>query len=150
MRLKPVIASYSGETYARIRRYLDDDVLQVIAKVAHMPREIGEMDQDVRVELVEMHVLADREGRVVLDTSVFVREDIERILEAVTPLARELAERVLESGSAFKGARPEVTLFLAGILGLVQGLGRATQIKHVGVDWKSYSGKYAQSKVDFD
>jgi hypothetical protein len=150
VRLKPVIASYSGEIVSRIRQYLDDDVLQVIADVARTPRERKDIQEDVRTELVEMHVLTQREGFVVLDTSVFLREDIESILNTVTPLAKELARRVLEGGSAFREAPPEVTLFLAGIVGLVQGLGRTADVEQVGVDWKGYSGKYAQSKVDFD
>ena len=150
MRLRPVIASYSGETFSRISQYLDENVLQVIADVARTPRESKDIKEDVRTELVDMHVLAERDGLVVLDTAVFLHEDIESILTVVTPLARELAQRVLESGAAFRDAPPEVTLFLAGIIGLVQGVGRTAKLKQIGVDWKGYSGKYAQSKVDFD
>jgi hypothetical protein len=68
----------------------------------------------------------------------------------VTPLARGLAQQVLESGVVFKDAPPEVTVFLGGIVGLVQGLGINLKKKNIGVDWKNYPGKYAQSKVDFD
>lgn len=150
MRLKPVIASYSGDTFSSISQYLDEGVLEVIASVARSPKRSREIAGDVLTELVEMHVLKERDGLVVLDTSVFLRDDIESILNTVTPLARELAQRVLESGAVFKDAPPEVAIFLGGIVGLVQGLGMTVKQKNIGVDWWSYSGKYAQSKVDFD
>jgi len=80
----------------------------------------------------------------------FLRKDIERILNTVTPLAKELCQHVLECGSAFRNAPPEITIFLAGTIGLEQGVGATVKQKHIAVDWKNYSGKYAQSKVDFD
>jgi hypothetical protein len=150
VRLQPVIASYSGNTFSSISQYLDGDVLEVIASIAYSPKNSDEIAGDMLAELVEMHVLKERDGLVVLNTSVFVREDIGSILSTVTPIARELSQRIHESGSAFKDAPPEITVFLGGIVGLVQGLGMTLKQKKIGVDWKSYSGKYAQSKVDFD
>ena len=150
MRLKPVIASYSGDAFSSIRQYLDQSVLQVVASIAQSPKKSGEIAEDVLAELVEMHVLKEQDGLVVLDTSVFLRDDIKRILNTVTPLARGLAQQVLESGVVFKDAPPEVTVFLGGIVGLVQGLGMNLKKKNIGVDWRNYPGKYAQSKVDFD
>jgi hypothetical protein len=150
VRLKPVIASYSGDTFSSISRYLDENVLEVIASVARSPSRRSEIASDVLAELVEMHVLKEQGGLVVLDTSVFLRDDIESILNTVTPLAKGLAERVLESGIVFKDAPPEVTIFLGGVIGIVQGPGMSLKQKNIGVDWKNYPGKYAQSKVDFD
>jgi hypothetical protein len=150
LKLNPVIASYSGEAYARIKRYLTPDVLTVIARVAQSPLERDEVPGDVLSELVEMHVLAKENGRIRLETSVFLAEDIVRIVETVRPLADELARRVLACGAAFRGASPEVVAFLGGMIGLVQGLGRTLGQEHVGVDWKNYPGKYGRSKVDFD
>ncbi len=150
MKLRPVIASYSGESSANIRRCLDENALQVIADIACSPRVSGSIPRDLLAELVAMHVLRERAGFVNLDTSVFLRSDIERILDTVTPLAKELCLRILDCGSAFRNAPPEVTIFLGGIIALGQGLGATLRQKNIGVDWKSYSGKYAQSKVDFD
>jgi len=150
VQLQPVIASYSGDAFSSISQYLDENVLEVIASTARSPKGSKEIAGDVLAELVEMHVLKERDGLVVLDTSVFLRDDIERILSTVTPLARELSQRILESGSAFNDGPPEIAIFLGGIVGLVQGLGMTLRQKNIGVDWKSYSGKYAQSKVDFD
>lgn len=150
VKLRPVIASYSGESTLNIKRYLDENVLEVIAGVARSPKNITEIEQDVLTELVEMHVLKEQDGLVALDTSVFLRNDIECILNTVTPLAKELCQKILECGSAFRVAPPEITIFLGGIIGLGQGVGAILKKKRIVVDWKSYTGKYAQSKVDFD
>jgi len=150
VRLRPIIASYSGNAFSRISQYLDEDVLEVIASIARSPKGSKEIAGDVLAELVEMHVLKEQDGLVVLDTSVFLRDDIERISSTVTPLARELSQRILESGPAFKDAPPEIAIFLGGLVGLVQGLGMTLKQKNIGSDWKSFTGKYAQSKVDFD
>jgi hypothetical protein len=97
-----------------------------------------------------MHVFKEQSGLVILNTSVFFENDIDCILKSITPLSNELSQQIIECGSAFRDAPPELTLFLGGIIGLVQGLGTTLKQKNIGVDWKSYSGKYAQSKVDFD
>jgi hypothetical protein len=46
MTLKPVIASYSGEAYSRMKQYLDEPVLDLIARVAQSPRPSQEIPQD--------------------------------------------------------------------------------------------------------
>lgn len=150
MKLRPVIASYSGESTLNIKQYLDEKVLKVIAGIARSPRNITDIAQDVLAELVEMHVLKEQAGLVTLDTSVFLKNDIERILNTVTPLAKELCQHVLECGSAFQNAPSEITIFLGGIIGLGQGVGATLMQKYTVVDWKNYTGKYAKSKVDFD
>jgi hypothetical protein len=150
MRLKPVIASYSGEAFSAIERYLTQDVLEAVASIARAPQNSAKVPREVIAELVEMHVLNEQDGPVRLDTAVFMRDDIERILNTVRPLAKELSRRILVCGSAFQDASPEVTIFLGGIVGLVQGSGMTLRQKNVGVDWQNYPGKYAQSKVDFD
>lgn len=103
MKLNPAIASYSGDAFSRIRQCLDGDVLEVIARVARAPRRRDEIAADVLETLVEMHVLRERGGLVVLDTSVFLEDDIDSIVRTVQPLAEELADRVLRSGAAFQG-----------------------------------------------
>ncbi|MGC9468964.1 MAG: hypothetical protein ACP5HS_10270 [Anaerolineae bacterium] len=150
MQLKPVIASYSGDAYVRMRAFLGEDVLALIGEIARSPEAASQAPADMLGELIEMHVLREEGDSHRLDTSVFLRDDIAAIREAVTPLARELAEHVLEVGDAFKDAPAELVLFLGGIIGLVQGLGRALQEKNVGVDWQHYGGRYARAKVDFD
>jgi hypothetical protein len=151
MKLKPIIASYSGESYLKIKQYLDDPVLDVIACVARSPHPSAEIAPEVVAELVEMHVFVEQDGLVKLGTTVFLKNDIENILGTVTPLAQEFAQRILECGVAFRHTPAEVTIFLAGILGVVQGMGRHMSQKGIGsAEWKEYAGKYARSKVDFD
>ena len=72
MNLKPVIASYSGESYARMKQYLDDPVLDVIGRVAGAPRPSGEIPRQVAAELAEMHVFKEQDGLVRLNTAVFL------------------------------------------------------------------------------
>lgn len=150
MRLRPLIASYSGESSRKIRQYLNEDVLDWIARIAQSPISPSEFPADILRELVEMHVLAEQEGQVRLDTAVFLQSDIVQIRNTIFPLAKELAQLVRDCGSGLLQAAPEVTVFLGGIVGFVQGTGRSLNPKILGVDWKNYPGKYAQSKVDFD
>ena len=96
MKLRPIIASYSGEAYFKIRQYLDDPVLEIIARVAQSPQPSAEIPREVAAELVEMHVFVEQDGLVKLGTAVFLKNDIENILSTVTPLAQEFAGRILE------------------------------------------------------
>jgi len=150
MRLKAVLASYSGASHAAMRRYLTDEVLDIIAGVARSPKNRAEIPPDVLAELVEMHVLREQGDRVVLETSVFLQEDIERIASAVGSLAGELSGRVLACAAGLRDAPPAVTLFLGGIIGVVQGPGASLKHKGVGVAWWDYPGRYGRAKVDFD
>ena len=74
MKLKPIIASYSGESTLNIKQCLDKKILKVIAGIARSPRNITDIAQDVLAELVEMHVLKEQGGLVTLDTSVFFKK----------------------------------------------------------------------------
>ena len=150
MKLRPVIASYAYGTGGRVRQYLTDDVMEIIGGVTLSAKSPTEISPDVLAELSEMHVLKEQAGLVRLDTSVFLKEDIERIVETVKPLARELGQLILECGGEFRNASPEITVFLGGIVGFVQGFSSAVGRRATTVDWKKYTGKYVQTKVDFD
>lgn len=150
MKLRPIIASYSGETSDNISEYLKDDVLEIIARVARVPVSVDKISNDVLAELIEMHVLKKQGGMAKLDTAVFLKNDIKRIIETMTPLAGELGRRVFESGKGFSKAPPEITHFLGGTIALVQGIGKSFAKVHVEVNWKNFRGKYAKSKIDFD
>ena len=150
MKLKPVIASYSGEAYSGIQRFLTEEVLEVIAAIAQQPRSRYGIPPGMLAELVEMHVLKEDGQLVRLNTAVFTQYDIESIQKAVEPMANELARLIIANGPAFQDAPPSVTIFLAGIIGYVQGIGARLSQKTEIWEWKRYTGKYAQSKVDFN
>jgi hypothetical protein len=148
--LRPVIASYSGASYAAIRHFLDDEALRLVARVAQAPLVVAELDRASLDELTAMHVLAVEGGLVRLDTAVFLESDITPIVDAARRYGQELAARVAEAAAALRGQPPEVVNFLVGIVGIGQSLGHTLRDADVVVDWRNYSGKYAQAKVDFD
>jgi hypothetical protein len=150
MTLQPSIASYSGETAARIRAYLTCPVLEVVASVAACPKPAVEVERNVLAELQEMHVLGLEAEAVRLDTAVFLEPDIERIVPVVRSFAAEVAHGAVTHGAGLAAAGPEVTCFLGGVIGLGQGVGAAMEAQGVAGEWKSYQGRYACSKVDFD
>jgi len=94
----------------RIRHHLDEDTLVVVAQIAVAPPEAPlrshEVARKVLDEFVEMRVLRETDGVVTLNTAVFLRDDIERIVETVTPLGAELARLVCEHGLEFQDAPP--------------------------------------------
>jgi len=123
----------------------------VIAAIAGSPVNNQEIASDLLAELVEMHVLVERDGLVRLNTAVFLQDDIELIVNTISPFAGELAAQVKECGRVFQQAPAEVTIFLAGIIAMVQGVGMRLSQGGLNIwEWKEYLGKYARSKVDFD
>jgi hypothetical protein len=147
--IRPVIASYTGESYRAIRARLDDDALRLIARVAESPVPAAELDRGILAELAAMHVLAERDGIVRLDTSVFLREDIERINAAVAGYGRELATLIADDVAAMRDEPPSVTTFIVGVIGTQQSLGEMMRERGLTVDWGRFEGRYARSKVDF-
>lgn len=150
MVLKPVIASYSGESYKRIVNTLTQDYLDAIAKIAASPIDKKGINEEMLHELIEMHVLVEKNGFVRLNTAVFFEEDIKRIISVASALGKDLAKELIEVGSELMNASPEIRNFLGGIIGVGQGNSKFLREKRVVVDWKSYTGRFAQSKVDFD
>ncbi len=150
MKLKPVIASYSGESYSRIINTLNQDYLDVIAEIANSPANKSDIDEEMLHELTEMHVLVEENSLVKLNTAVFLEEDIKRITAVASALGRDLAKELMNVGAELMNASPEIRNFLGGIIGVGQGTSKFLRGKNIVVDWKNYTGKYAQSKVDFD
>jgi hypothetical protein len=149
MQLKPSIATYSGETAARVRSYLSEEyVLDIIAEIAAAPRP--ERDYFCPHELKLMHIVQPKDGLIRLNTAVFLEPDIERIVPVVKAFAKEVARGALYHGAEFLGAPPEVACFLGGIIGLQQGLGKVLEEQGLAGEWKTYKGIYPHTKVDFD
>jgi hypothetical protein len=150
MILKPVIASYSGESYSRIINTLTQDYLDVVAEITNSPADKSDINEEMLHELTEMHVLVEENNSVKLNTAVFLEEDIKRITTVASALGRDLAKKLIDVGTELMNASPEIRNFLGGIIGVGQGTSKFLREKSIVVDWKNYTGKYAQSKVDFD
>ncbi|MFZ5822849.1 MAG: hypothetical protein ACOY94_00690 [Bacillota bacterium] len=150
MELKPVIASYSGESYQAMKGFLDRDALGVVGRVAQTPVTRAELEPSLCDELIEMHVLREADGFIRLDTAVFLEDDIRRVNLAMSQMAAALSPRVMEAAAAMRHEHPVMTNFVVGMLGVGQSLGHLLREAGVSFDWRSYGGKYARSKVDFD
>ena len=150
MVLRPVIASYSGRSYEAIKNSLDARALDLVARIAQTPLDPTQIDNEPLNDLIEMHVLAIRDGLIKLDTAVFLEEDIRIINVAVSVFSSELALLVADVAFPMQKEPPEITNLIVGIVGIGQTLAHVLRDKGLVADWKNYGGKYAQSKVDFD
>ncbi len=150
MSLKPTIASYSGTTYRLMRDTLTGDLLDLIEQIVVTPAAMTHMNQAVLAELVAMHVLATTDHGLRLNTAVFMEEDIVNVWALASHLGAGLGKELLAVGEGLNGCSPEIKNLLGGIIGVSQGLSQVFRDQHLAVDWKSYTGRYAQAKVDFD
>ncbi|MGE5653266.1 MAG: hypothetical protein ACM3ZQ_03215 [Bacillota bacterium] len=148
--LKPAIASYSGAANKRLRERLTEDLLAVIEQVATSSVHAAEISPVVISDLVEMHVLSRANDQVRLNTAVFLEDDIRNVSALTSELGRGLAEKLVSVGSELNNCSPEIKSFLGGVVGVSQGLSKIFRDEQLAVDWKSYTGRYAQTKVDFD
>ena len=146
MKLKPVIASYIGESYNKAIKTLTNDYLDVIAKIAEAPLHEHKIIEKMLNELIEMHVVVKESNIVKLNTSVFLKDDIRRLVTLTSNISRNLAKELIHAGVELKNASSEIKCFLAGIIGVAQGSSKFHRDKHISVDWKNYSGKYAKTK----
>lgn len=150
MELKPTIASYSGESFAAISRFLTPEVVDTVARVAAGPVGSTALDPHIAEELQEMHVLREEQGVVRLATAVFLADDIARINTVASQMGAELAGQVADAASALQGEHPVTVNFLVGIMGIGQSHGHLLRREGIAVDWSGYGGKYARAKVDFN
>lgn len=149
MQLIPAVASYLG-LQNQVRNALTDQHLQILANVALQPQPEQLTDPEILAELVEMHAVRLVEGQVKLNTAVFLEGDILRVSTAASDLGRELAEQLITVGAELREASPEVRNFLGGIIAAAQGPSKLLQAGGQAVNWRSYTGRYASTKVDFD
>jgi AraC-like DNA-binding protein len=91
MKLKHLVASYSGTSRLAMERFLDDTAKAVVAEIALKPRKASAMDQEMLRELVEMKALMEERGCVRLATSVFLESDMHMVEGAVHSLSDRLA-----------------------------------------------------------
>ncbi len=150
MDLEPRIASYSAQSSQAIHRFLDRRALDAVARVAQAPVKCTELDHGLCDELIEMHVFREQDGLIRLDTAVFLEEDIHRVNDAASQYAQELARLVIQAAAHMRDEPPAVVNFLIGIVAIGQSLHHALKDELLALDWKGYTGRYAQSKVDFD
>ncbi len=150
MLLRPVIASYAGKIAGKIRATLTPEYLELVAGIATSAVCTAEVSEQMLAELKDMHVVSEEDGLLRLNTAVFLEDDIREVVSLVSSLGRDLAEVLIDSGSELREASPELRNFLGGIVGAGQGPAKLLREANAAVDWKNRSGRYAQSKVDFD
>lgn len=150
MQLKPVIASYTGESYRKILDNLTPEAMEAITYVAQSPRKPGDIAKALTDELLEMHVFREEEGQLLLNTAVFLAQDISQAADLGAGMGRKLAEIALEYNDSFSGCSPQLKNLLATMLGINQGLSLVLRSQKDALDWSNYLGKYARAKVDFD
>ena len=150
MELTPTIASYSGTSFRAVQHVLDAKRLSVVAQVATGPVERKTLEAHTCDELIEMHVFKPEGDLVRLDTAVFLEADIQRINQAASAWGRKLAQQVTCTAAPLQDEAAVVKNFVVGMLGINQGLGRLLREKQATLRWDQYTGRYAQTKVDFD
>jgi AraC-like DNA-binding protein len=149
MRLRHLVASYTGGVRLEMERFLDDEAKSVVALVAAGPRKASAIEPGVLAELVAMRALAEEEGRVRLATSVFLESDMNLVRDTVDSLSARLAAAVEEAGAALVAAPPEHRCYAAGILGMGQALTASLNWGQAN-PWKDREGRYGHARVDFD
>lgn len=150
MKLKPVIASYFGETRSKAVHALNDKLLAIVAQLTQAPIAVYSLDQEMLQELEAMHVVKLEGGIVRLNTAVFLAEDIIQVVDVASMLGRGLAEGLLPVSNTLPPSSPEIRNLLAGVVGVGQGVSKLLREEKLVVDWKNYTGDYASTKVDFD
>ncbi len=134
-RLKPVIAGYSGAATIAISRYLTDGVTDVIADVAEAPKPLEDIPPNTLAELIEMHVLREQDGIVMLNTAVFLRDDIAAGLYRQGRLRSAVitATSIGPYEAAIRAIADSVATTYAADLGALEGMLRATTAGRHGV-----------------
>lgn len=123
MKLKPVIASYLGESRRRMNDMLTPeyiDVIRQIASASEGPTKVGNYSKVILNELEEMHVLEVDNGLVQLKIAVFFEDDIKQIISVSSAFGKGLANIAINAGEELMKASPEVRNFLGGVIGLGQ------------------------------
>lgn len=150
MKLKTLVASYSGKARVEIEQYLTEDVLDTISGIALKPKRLSKVDPEVMKELTQMRVLREDKGLAKLATSVFLEADMDLFYETAASIGNALALAVEGAGEALLNEPPEVRNYVAGILGMAHSY--VGELREGGWmdSWKDLDGKYGRSKVDFD
>lgn len=150
MKLKTLVASYSGKARVEIEQYLTEDVLDTISSIAVRPQKRSKVDPEVMKELTQMRVLKEDKGLAKLATSVFLESDMNLFYETALSIGNTLVLAVEDIGGALLNEPPEVRTYVAGVLGMGHSYVEALKEGGWMAPWKDLDGKYGHSKVDFD
>ncbi len=150
MKLKLLVASYSGKARVGIEQYLTEAILDTISGIALKPQKLAKVDPEVMKELIQMRVLREEKGLVKLSTSVFLESDMNLFYDTAASIGNALALAVENLGAALLDEPPEVRSYVAGILGMGHSYIEALKEGRWISAWKDLDGKYGHSKVDFD
>lgn len=149
MPLVPIIASYSATSSKAIREFLTVDAIAAVERAIISPVDLSLVDPAILHGLVEMHVLSKSDRGYLLATSIFLQSDILTVNSLSSDYAASLYDKVLSILRELNIESPQTFLFVVGILGLGQTLGRVLRESGIALDWRAYQGRFAASKVDF-
>jgi len=149
MKLKPSIASYNSNGL-KARKMLNKEYIDVITKIALEKTFMSEIEPIILKDLIEMHVLKDENGKVQLDTAVFLEDDIRKIQDLANDVGSGLAEVLVRKRTSLMEESPEIRNFLAAVISVTQGLSQYVYQNNLGSEWKEYTGEFEKTKIDFD
>jgi hypothetical protein len=149
MSLIPYVASYIG-LQNKVKETLTAQHMRLLLQVASAPLPENTPPAGVLRDLLEMHALTIERGEARLGTAVFLETDIVKVSAMASELGRSLASRVMKDGSDLLAAPAEVRNFLGCVIAAAQGPSHLLRDTGLMVDWRSYTGAYASTKVDFD
>lgn len=150
LKLVESIASYTGESYTRIKQVLNDDVKNIIAKAARDQGYILQIESKLLNELIDMDVFTYANGAVRANTAIFFEEDIQMLYTPVFNMGSDIANIVKHTGYEIAHCSPNVRNFIGSIMGMGQGLHAALKEMKLASNWQNKIGRYEKSKVDFN
>jgi len=149
MRLKKRIAGYSGKKKIMAESFLSEEVLKLIGDIAITPKKVSEIDKEVFSELEQMGVLRIDNEFIKLNTSVFIKEDLENLKEAMERISSDLAKIIIDNGRNVSDKEPLFKSYVCGVCGLGKVF-NSLKKNDLLYDWKEREGKYAKTFITFD
>lgn len=144
------IATYTGESYLNIRKVINDQVKEIIGNVIINPELIYSIDEALLKELVEMDIFTYIGEKILPNTCIFLKKDMEMLALPLEKMGRNLADIIKRSGQKLNHCSPDLRNFLGSIIGAGQGLHEVMKDAGLASTWEKKSGLYAKSKIDFN
>ncbi len=150
MKLIHSIASYTGASRKNMEQILNDDVKEIIVKIAENSKYAEQVNSTLLSELVDMDVFYIADGIYKPNTAIFLEEDIRYLTDIIFPLSEDMSKLLQETVKSFTITSPNIKNFIYVIIAMGQGLHSSLKTLGTASEWKSKAGKYEKSRVDFN
>lgn len=136
-------------SFLRVEQLLSDKVKELVSRIATETLDIKAVDPYICEELRQARVVRIEDSTILIDTAVFLEDDLIKIHDVAGQWGADLAQRIAILRDKIPEMSPGIKRLVVGYNGVDAGVFDLLISEGYAFNHRATEGRYAKAKIDF-